>query len=212
MNEQQNAFLADSLSVMGIDLSSVQQAQLLSYLNLLIKWNGTYNLTALREAERMISHHLLDSLSLLSFVHKAKNLLDVGSGGGMPGIPLAIACPDIKITLSDSNSKKTAFLRQAVLELGLSNTEVVTSRVENVNNRAFDIITSRAFAELADFVRVTHHLLAENGHWAAMKGIYPYEELAQLPHDITVDGVYAVDVPHIDAQRHIVMMSVKKGA
>ncbi|MDO5687054.1 MAG: 16S rRNA (guanine(527)-N(7))-methyltransferase RsmG [Neisseria sp.] len=196
---------------MNLPLSEVAQAQLLAYVRLLTKWNGIYNLTALRDEEQMVSHHVLDSLSLLPFIGEAKTLLDVGSGGGMPGIPVAIARPDLTVTLLDANSKKTTFLQQAVIELGLNNVTVLTGRVETLGNMTFDVITSRAFAELNDFVRVTRQLLAPEGCWAALKGVYPYEEIAQLPADIAADHVHAVQVAGIDAQRHIVMLSLRKG-
>lgn len=183
--------------------------KLADYLALLVKWNSTYNLTALREAEKMVPHHILDSLSLLPFTDGAKTLIDVGTGGGMPGIMLAVARPDLAVTLLDANSKKTAFLQQAVIELDLPNAAVVTGRVETLGKAEFDIVTSRAFAELGDFVRVTRQLLAENGCWAAMKGVYPYEEIAQLPADVQAASVHAVDVPQLDAQRHIVIMTRK---
>lgn len=207
MDEQ--TLLTDGLLAMGLHLSDAQQKQLLAYVHLLMKWNSTYNLTALREADRIISHHVLDSLSILPFIQDGKTLLDVGSGGGTPGILVAIARPNVSITLMDSNSKKTAFLRQAIVELGLD-AEVITGRVESLQNRSFDYITARAFAELSDFTQLTRHLLAPQGSWVAMKGVYPYEELAQLSDDIEVKGVETVAVPQIDAQRHIVLMSMKK--
>lgn len=212
MDVCQKDLLAQGLSELNCPLAATQQAQLLTYLQLLAKWNSTYNLTALRDEAQMVSHHILDSLTLLPFIASAKNLLDVGSGGGMPGIPVAIARPDLAVTLLDANSKKTTFLQQAVIELGLDNVTVLTGRVEALGQHTFTAITSRAFAELSDFVRVTRQLLAPDGFWAAMKGVYPYEEIAQLPADITVNGVHAVTVPNIDAQRHIVLMSVREGA
>ena len=130
----------------------------------------------------------------------------------MPGIPLAIHRPDLSVTLIDSNSKKTAFLQQAVIELGLNNVEVLTDRVENIKEIQYDTIVSRAFAELCDFVRLTEHLLTPNGVWLAMKGVYPYEEVDRLPENIAVEKVEEISVPFIDGSRHIVVLSTKKGA
>ncbi len=198
--------LQDGLQAMGLNLSATQQLQLLAYVQLLLKWNSTYNLTALRDEAQMISHHVLDSLTLLPYVQAATSLIDVGSGGGMPGIPTAIARPDLAVTLLDANSKKTTFLQQAVIELGLSNVRVVTGRVEAMSGQTFDWVTSRAFAELKDFVQLTRQLLAENGRWAAMKGVHPYEEIAQLPESVAVVQVDKLAVPMLTAERHMVVL------
>ena len=198
--------LAQGLSAMGLDLSAERQERLLAYVTLLYKWNRTYSLTALREQDKAVSHHLLDSLAILPFVPPG-SLLDVGSGGGTPGIPLAIARPDLQVTLLDSNSKKAAFLQQAAIELGLSNVSVHGGRVEQYHPAiGFAAITSRAFAELADFVTLTRHLLAPGGIWLAMKGIMPREEMAGLPGDVCVGAVHALPVPGIDGERHLVVM------
>ena len=133
-------------------------------------------------------------------------MLDVGSGGGQPGIPAAICRPDLNITLLDANTKKTAFLQQAVIELGLSNVRVVSGRVEAVQDFQADIITSRAFAELADFVNWTAHLLKDGGRWVAMKGMYPKEEIVKLPDTVAVEHVEALRVPGLDAERHMVVL------
>ncbi|QKJ66347.1 16S rRNA (guanine(527)-N(7))-methyltransferase RsmG [Deefgea piscis] len=198
--------LANGLSEMGLKLSSEQQHKLLAYVGLLEKWNKTYSLTSIREPERMVPLHLLDSLApLAKLPDHALRMLDVGSGFGTPGIPLAIARPDWQLTLLDSNHKKTTFLRQAILELKLDNISVVTDRVEAYQpETGFQIITSRAFAELSEFVRLTGHLLAEGGEWAALKGVYPYEEIALLPADVHVAGVDSLAVPGLDAERHLV--------
>lgn len=198
------------LQKLSLALSDEQQQQLEAYVALLAKWNHTYNLTAVREEERMVSYHLLDSLSLMPHLNGGSRLLDVGSGGGMPGIPAAIARPDLTVVLLDSNHKKTTFLRQAVIELKLSNVEVITGRVEQYQPEAlFDRITSRAFSELAEFARLTKHLLAEQGQYVAMKGVYPYEEIAQLPDWLVVSEVIPVHVPGLDAERHLVRMVTK---
>ncbi|OSI11918.1 16S rRNA (guanine(527)-N(7))-methyltransferase RsmG [Neisseria canis] len=206
-NKQQ---LQTGLQEMGLSLTTAQQLLLLEYVALLKKWNSTYNLTALRDENTMISHHVLDSLTLLPYVKDAKTLMDVGSGGGMPGIPTAICRPDLQITLLDSNTKKTTFLQQAVIELGLNNVTVASGRVEAMHDKKVDVVTSRAFAELADFIALTKHLLNENGYWAAMKGVYPYEELEHVPDNVEVACVEKLDVPMLNAERHMVVMRPKK--
>lgn len=200
------AQLATGLAAMNLNLDAGQQEKLLAYVALLAKWNKVYSLTAIREPKRMVTHHLLDSLAPLPHLKGEQlRILDVGSGFGTPGIPLAIARPDWQLVLLDSNQKKTTFLRQALLELKLPNVSIVTDRVELYRPDApFHIITSRAFAELADFVQLTRHLLAQGGEWAALKGVYPYEEIARLPAGIRVTGVDALCVPELDAERHLV--------
>lgn len=202
--------LQQGLQAMGLSLNTAQQLLLLEYVSLLKKWNSTYNLTALRDEHKMISHHILDSLSLLGYIKEAKTLMDVGSGGGMPGIPTAICRPDLQITLLDSNTKKTTFLQQVVIELGLSNVTVASGRVEAMHDKDVDVVTSRAFAELADFISLTKHLLNENGYWAAMKGVYPYEELEHVPASVVVEKVEKIEIPMLQGERHMVIMRPKK--
>ncbi len=203
------AQLNEGLVVLGIDLPAAAQQKLLDYAALLYKWNKTYSLTALREEEKAVSHHLLDSLSVLPFVPEG-NLLDVGSGGGMPGIPLAIARPDLCVNLLDSNSKKAAFLQQAAIELGLLNISVHCGRVEQYHpSVGFSAITSRAFSELADFVNLSRHLLADGGRWLAMKGVWPHDEIAGLPGDVLVDAVHRLQVPGVEGERHLIVLSGK---
>ncbi len=202
--------LAAGIAAMKLDIGEPQQQKLLAYLALLQKWNKTYNLTALRDEAKMVSHHLLDSLTLLSYIRNAQTLADIGSGGGMPGIPAAICRPDLQMTLVDANTKKTAFLQQAAIELGLDNVSVFAGRVENLHQTA-DIITSRAFAELADFVSLTRHLLHENSIWAAMKGIYPQDELFRLPENVEAYQTDRLSVPMLDAERHMVLLRPKQG-
>ena len=198
--------LARGLMAMNTCVSPEQQEKLLAYLDLLYKWNRVYSLTALKADDQAVSHHLLDSLSILPFVPTG-NLLDVGSGGGTPGIPLAIARPELAVTLLDSNTKKAAFLRQAAIELGLNNIAVHSGRVEQYHpDTGFAAITSRAFAELADFVSLSKHLLAPGGRWLAMKGVRPEEEMARLPDDVGVDAAYPLTVPGIDGERHLVVL------
>lgn len=200
------AMLAQGLTEMDLPLDAAQQSKLLAYVALLQKWNKTYSLTAIREPERMVTHHLLDSLAPLKHLPATPlRMVDVGSGFGTPGIPFAIARPDWQLTLLDSNHKKTTFLRQAVLELALPNVQIVTGRVEAVQaDTPFDVITSRAFADLSDFIRWTEHLLADGGEWAALKGVYPREEAAGLPANVYVDHIDALHVPGLDAERHLV--------
>lgn len=198
--------LKAGIAALGLALPDGAAAKLLAYLALLDKWNRVYNLTAVRDAERMVSHHLLDSLAAVPFF-KGEKVLDVGSGGGLPGIPLAIARPDLQVTLIDSIAKKTAFLLQAKAELGLANLDVVTSRVEDYQPATgFDAITSRAFSDLREFVTLTRHLLNPGGRWLAMKGLYPHEEVAVLPAGVKVSADHALGVPGLDATRHLIVL------
>ncbi|HQT01240.1 MAG: 16S rRNA (guanine(527)-N(7))-methyltransferase RsmG [Hydrogenophilales bacterium 16-64-46] len=198
--------LAAGIAALGLDLPPEGLARLLAYLALLDKWNRVYNLTALREPERMVSHHLLDSLTAVPYF-TGPAVLDVGSGGGLPGIPLAIARPDLQVTLIDSIAKKTAFLQQVKTELGLSNLAVATGRVEAFRpETGFDVITSRAFSDLREFVTLTRHLLKPGGRWLAMKGLYPNEELALLPNGVKVSADHALVVPGLDASRHVIVL------
>lgn len=203
------AALADGLAALGIELPAETQLRLLSYLDLLLKWNKTYNLTALRDPALGLTHHLLDSLAVLPWVADGP-LLDVGSGGGLPGIPLALARPRLSVTLIDAVQKKVSFLQQAAIELQLPNVQAVHSRVEEFSG-AYPRIVSRAFAELGQFVGLTRHLLAEDGRWLAMKGVRPDAELAALPPDVEVESIEPLAVPGLDAERHLVIMKVKAG-
>ena len=184
-------------------------SKLAQYLELLAKWNRTFNLTAIREPERMITHHVLDALAVLPRLPQQAGLrvLDVGSGGGVPGIPLAIARPDWHVVMLDSNHKKGAFLAQAIIELGLPRAQAVTARVEDYAPEApFDVVISRAFAELATYVETSARHLAPQGRLIAMKGVYPDEEIAALPPDIRVIDAPALVVPGLDATRHLIVM------
>lgn len=203
-----DAKLAIGLDLMGLTPSKVQRGQLLDYLALLHKWNKVYNLTAVREPEKMLYQHLFDSLAVLPYVVKGR-LLDVGSGPGLPGIPLAIVKPELQITLLDSNHKKTTFQRQACIELGLSNVSVECTRVDTfVPQQTFDAVISRAFSDLTEFVRLSVHLCREGGNLLAMKGVYPHDELAQLPKEYQHAEVVALNVPGLEAQRHLVIIKV----
>lgn len=198
--------LAEGIAALGPALPDGSEAKLLTYLALLDKWNLVYNLTAVREPERMVSHHLLDSLAVVPFF-AGGSVLDVGSGGGLPGIPLAIVRPELRVTLIDSVAKKTAFLLQAKAELGLNNLNVVTGRVEDfAPDTGFDVVVSRAFSDLKAFVTLTRHLLEPGGRWFAMKGLIPYEEIALLPDWVKVSANHALVVPGLDASRHLIVL------
>ena len=190
-----------------IALSEAQRGLLLNYIELLQKWNKVHNLTAVRDPAEMVTVHLLDSLSVLPHV-KVKRLLDVGSGAGLPGIPLAVCMPDLQVTVMDASQKKASFMRQAKAELGLGNLEVVCGRVEQYKPlQLFDAIISRAFSDLNEFVSLTRHLLIPDARWLAMKGVHPYDELAQLPEDVEVMEIVPLQVPGLNAQRHLVILS-----
>jgi 16S rRNA (guanine527-N7)-methyltransferase len=200
------AQLRKGLTGLGLTLPPEAQNQLLQYLALLMKWNRTYNLTAIREPSRLVSHHLLDSLAVLPHLHGSMTV-DVGSGAGLPGLPLAVARPDWEVVLVESNQKKGAFLRQAVLELNLANTQVATDRVERWRpTRRVDVVISRAFSDLPGFVEAARHLCRPGVLFAAMKGVYPHEELAQLGPDMRVRQVIALHVPGLQATRHLVLL------
>jgi 16S rRNA (guanine527-N7)-methyltransferase len=197
--------LTDGLGRLGLEFAGRQIELLIRYLELIVKWNRVHNLTAIREPMKMVSLHLLDSLAIVPLV-RAKKILDVGTGAGLPGIPLAIALPESQITLIDTNSKKSAFLTQSVNELQLDNVSVVNARVEQWQGGSFDVIVSRAFSELRDFVEVSRHLLAPDGVFAAMKGAKPTSEIAALPASFAVREIEELRVPGVDAERHLVMI------
>lgn len=202
------------LAQLGIELSKESQAKLLDYLALLHKWNKIYNLTAIRDPQQMVSNHLLDSLATLPYLWKGR-WLDVGCGAGLPGLVLAVARPDWQVVLLDSNSKKTGFVQQAIIELDLQNASVHCARVEQWQPPAwpdgakgFDGIISRAFTDLGDFLRVTRHLMAEQGCWAAMKGA-PEQELAGIPEGCRIERIIPLQVPGLDAARSLVIAACK---
>jgi 16S rRNA (guanine527-N7)-methyltransferase len=240
MHQSLAAQLAAGIDELGVPCDAAQQEKLLAYVVLLAKWNKVYNLTAVREPERMIGLHILDSLAVVPHLFSSVNkrvvrqahhergtllttvrpelvegqgesstakILDVGSGGGLPGICVAIAAPVLEITMLDSLQKKTTFVRQAIGELGLRNANVVCERVEKYQPpHKFDIVTSRAFAELADFVNGAAHLVAPHGKMLAMKGVYPHDEIARLPKTHKVTQVVELHVPQIEGARHLVMI------
>lgn len=198
--------LAEGIETLGIGLSSAQAARLEAYLDLLGKWNRVYNLTAIRDRAQMVTHHLLDSLAVVPHL-LGPRVLDVGSGAGLPGIPVAIARPDLDVTLLDANHKKAAFLNQAAAELRLANVHVAAARVESWDTaQRFETIVSRAFADLGEFATVAGRLLAEGGCLAAMKGVHPFEEIERLPGAYAVREVIRLQVPGLDAERHLVVI------
>lgn len=203
---------------LALDMSPAQVDALVAYLKLLLRWNKTYNLTAVRDPSDMLSQHLADCLavvpSLLRWVevHPARRrVLDVGSGGGLPGVVLAIMLPTLEVTCIDTVGKKAAFVQQVALELRLRNLRAVHARVESLGGAAFDLVTCRAFSSLADFTRLTSAALAPGGEWVAMKGKRPDEEIAALPVDIDVFHVEHIHAPGLDAERCLVWMRAKDG-
>ena len=206
--------LAQGLHALDLTLSADQQAQLLAYQALLQKWNKVYNLTAVRDEAEMLTHHLLDSLSVIAPLRSAcaqgdsdhpPRLLDVGSGGGLPGVVVAIACPEIDVTCVDTVAKKAAFIQQVAVQLGLPNLKGVHARVETLSG-PFDVICSRAFASLADFTAWTRQALSPAGVWLAMKGKRPDDEIRALPASVKVFHVEPLSVPGLNAERCIVWM------
>lgn len=214
--QQIAANLALGIETLGLSLSATQQEQLLSYMDLIQKWNKVYNLTALRDPQEMLTHHLLDSLSAIGPLMRhlqppptlnqaSCSLLDVGSGGGLPGVVIAICCPKVAVTCVDAVSKKAAFVQQVAASLKLPNLKGVHARVETLTG-PFDVICSRAFASLPDFVTWSGEALAEAGVWMAMKGKMPTEELASLPTFASVFHVEQLQVPGLDAERCMIWM------
>jgi 16S rRNA (guanine527-N7)-methyltransferase len=198
--------LAQGIAELGLNVTAATQRKLLDYLALIAKWNRVHNLTAVRESARMVSDHLLDCLAVVPHLD-ARTVLDVGSGAGLPGIPLALMWPQAGVILLDSNHKKAAFLRQATIELGLKNTQVVCERVESWQlEREFELVISRAVSDLPEFLKLAGRLCAADGTVAAMKGLYPHEELAQLPSGYNLRGVVRLKVPGMRAQRHLVLL------
>lgn len=196
--------LVIGLADLGVSATEQQIDLLLAFVRLIEKWNKTYNLTAIRNREEMLRLHILDSLAVLPFI-SGENIIDVGTGAGLPGIPLAIFMPDVQFTLLDSNAKKTRFVQQAVLELKLENVEVVHSRVEQLKRAGeFDAVLSRAFASLHDIMQLTDYLLQAEGVLIAMKGQKPVAELEQLERVYSVESIV---VPGIDAERCVVRIN-----
>ena len=213
MSADAEAVLRAGLAALGLSLSDGQVRQLLDYQSLIGKWNKVYNLTAVRDPAEMLTHHLLDSLAAVAPLQKhlqgrglaTASLLDVGSGAGLPGVVLAICCPNLAVTCVDTVGKKAAFIKQAALALGLGNLTGLHARVETIT-QPFDVICSRAFASLVDFTRWSQAALAPGGVWMALKGKHPAEELALLPPDVAVFHVEPLAVPGLDAERCIIWL------
>jgi 16S rRNA (guanine527-N7)-methyltransferase len=207
-NKTENADLANTLAIAladnGHDLAALIQQQLLHYLQLMARWNQTFNLTAIRDFNEMVWLHVVDSLAISPYLHGTR-IIDVGSGAGLPGIPLALAHPDKKIVLLDSNSKKTRFLTQVKLELNINNIEIVHSRSEDFNPATgFDSVVSRAFASIPVMLAKTGHLAAKAGQFIAMKGVYPEVEIQQLPVGFKVIATHKLVIKGLAAVRHVV--------
>jgi 16S rRNA (guanine527-N7)-methyltransferase len=200
-----HAELDAGLAALGLDAALA--TPLLAYLALLQRWNRTYNLTAIREPQEMVGKHLMDALAMQSHFEGVATVADLGTGAGIPGIPLAIACPSLQVTLVESNGKKARFLREAVRALPLENARVAESRAEALDMAGtFDAITARALATLADIVRVGGHLLRPGGRLLAMKGAVPDEEIAELPAGWRLEAVHPLAVPGLQAERHLVVV------
>jgi 16S rRNA (guanine527-N7)-methyltransferase len=207
--------IAALVEQLGLPADEHQLRQLADYLGLLQRWNKTYNLTALRDPAQMFTHHLADCLAALPSLQRMVDerqglkLLDVGSGGGLPGVLIAILCPQLQVSCVDTVGKKAAFIRQAAAELGLRQLRAEHARVEQLPGR-YDVITSRAFATLADFVALTRERLAPEGLWMAMKGKRPDDEIAALPADVEVFHVEPLQVPGLDAERCLIWMRLQR--
>jgi 16S rRNA (guanine527-N7)-methyltransferase len=200
------AQLERGLEELELEIERTGRKKLLDFAELLEKWNRVYNLTGIRGTEQIVTGHLLDCLAIVRHIEGA-DALDVGSGAGFPGIPLAIARPGMRVTLLDSNQKKVAFLREAVSELMLDNATVICERVESWQpQEKFDLITSRALADLGETIRMSRHLLAHGGVFAAMKGVLPKEEMERLPQGYRVREALPIAVPGLEAERHLILM------
>ena len=201
--------LAEGLAALDIAMPAAAQAAQIKYLELIEKWNKVHNLTAVRDPDQMLAHHLLDSLAILPHLGAAKSLVDIGSGAGLPGIPLAIANPGLAVTLVDSSHKRQIFQQQCKAELGLTNIEAIHSRAEDFQSDVgFDVVISRAFSDLSDFVSAARHLCAKAGKLFAMKGLHPFDEIEKLPDWACVVAVKPLKVPRLDAVRHLLVIEV----
>lgn len=205
MNSAQQ--LHAGIAELGLALPAQTEGKLLAYLALLAKWNRTYNLTAVRDEAAMVSLHLLDSLAVLPHLNAIRSLADVGSGGGLPGIPLALARPELSVSLIESSQKKASFLKQAKIELELANVSIACARAEEVTGLSpFEAVISRAFSDLAEFVLLAGHLLAPGGRLLAMKGIHPHDEIARLPAGWHLAECIPLGVPGLAVQRHLIVI------
>lgn len=201
------ALLDRGLSALGLALPRTARDRLIAYAGLLAKWNKVYNLTAIRDPEQIVTHHLLDSLAVVPHLGAIGRIADVGSGGGLPGIVLAIACPQLWVSSIEAVGKKASFQQQVRIELGLENFSVMAERVESVRpDLPFDAVISRAFSSLSDFAGLTRHLLRDGGQWLAMKGVYPDDEIAALPQGLRVVAGIPLDVPGLKAERNLIVL------
>ncbi|NND68121.1 MAG: 16S rRNA (guanine(527)-N(7))-methyltransferase RsmG [Halioglobus sp.] len=202
------AQLARGIEALAIDVTAEQQRLLLEYLDLLVRWNKAYNLTAVRDPAQMVTRHLLDSLAVAPYL-EGERCIDVGTGGGLPGVPMAILFPERELHLLDGNGKKTRFLFQVKTSLGLAKMSVHHARAESFSAPPFNAVLTRAFASLAEMVEHCRHLLAPGGRFLAMKGVYPGEELSGVAQDCTVCAVHELRVPGLDEARHLVELALK---
>jgi 16S rRNA (guanine527-N7)-methyltransferase len=198
--------IENGIEVLRLQLPDRAVPRLLNYLNLLVRWNAAYNLTAVREPEQMVTRHLLDSLAVLPLV-QGMSLADLGSGAGLPGVPLAVALPDIQVTLVDSNGKKARFLREVARALPLPNVRVAQMRAQDLRG-SFDCITARALAGLPEMLEWGGHLLAPQGIWLALKGKADETRSLQVPAGFHIEAVHRLDVPGLDAERHVIAIRV----
>lgn len=198
--------LQKDLATMGFDLSVSQQERLVGYIRLIKKWNKTFNLTAILAESEMVTLHLMDSLVIVPFLREYKTLADVGSGAGLPGIPLAIALPELAVSLIESNNKKCTFQRQVKIECQTENVEILQGNVESLAEQKFDAVISRAFSTIAKFIEASGHLVTSNGRLFAMKGVFPDAEMAGIPNGWVVESVHELFVPRLDAPRHLVIL------
>jgi 16S rRNA (guanine527-N7)-methyltransferase len=199
--------LAAGLHALDLSISAAAQTKLLRFIALMAKWNTVYNLTAIREEPRMLTHHVLDALSIARFIPERASLIDIGSGGGVPGIPLAVARPDLDVLSIEPNSKKASFQQQVRIDLGLENFDVRAARAEAVElPESGDFVVSRAFGDLADFIKVAGHLLKADGQMLAMKGVYPHEEVRAIPAGWAQQRAEELQVPGVDGARHLLWL------
>jgi 16S rRNA (guanine527-N7)-methyltransferase len=205
MTINQTEFLQQALLANGLDISLATQEQMLHYLHLMREWNRVFNLTSIRDPKEMIILHLLDSLSIHAHLH-GKNIIDVGTGAGLPGIPLALTNPTHHFVLLDCNHKKTRFLNQVIYDLKINNVEVVHARAEDYHKQQFDSILSRAFSSLKVMLLGTSHLIRETGQFLAMKGTYPEHEIQEIPAEFKLINVYKLTIKELNAERHLVCM------
>ena len=206
MEKDRRETLKAGIETLGLSVPAGVQERMLAYLDLMARWNRVFNLTSRRDTGDWVARHLLDSVAVLPYINGVR-VIDVGSGAGVPGVPLALADGALRVTLLDGNAKKTRFMTQAAIDLQLANVEVVAQRAEHYHPSAlFDCAISRAFATIGDFVDAAAHLVAPEGKMLAMKGAYPVDELDRLPAGFAIEAVHVLAVPHLAAQRHLVVI------